>query len=201
MNRNKNKRTVLSGIIALTLFLPFIILISDQGTCLENETIISVDPSETTVDKGETFVISIHVEPGVPIIGLSFDNLYFNPEIVQANSVTEGTLFNPHETFFNPGTIDNVNGKITDVYGLTVPATSITEQGDFCIISFTAQQIDRTSSFNLEDVIVSDDQTGAVVEAISSAATTGRIGDGKVFVIPVEEAVRIRTGERGDSAL
>jgi len=51
------------------------------------------------------------------------------------------------------------------------------------------------------DVVVSDDQAAAVVEAISSAATTGRIGDGKVFVIPVEEAVRIRTGERSDDAL
>ena len=51
------------------------------------------------------------------------------------------------------------------------------------------------------DVVVSDDQADAVVEAISSAATTGRIGDGKVFVIPVEEAVRIRTNERSDAAL
>jgi nitrogen regulatory protein P-II 2 len=51
------------------------------------------------------------------------------------------------------------------------------------------------------DVVVSDGQANAVVEAISSAAKTGRIGDGKVFVIPVEEVVRIRTGETADSAL
>ena len=40
-----------------------------------------------------------------------------------------------------------------------------------------------------------------VVETISKAAKTGKIGDGKIFVLPVEEAVRIRTGERGEGAL
>ena len=51
------------------------------------------------------------------------------------------------------------------------------------------------------DVVVSDHQANAVVGAIVSAAKTGRIGDGKVFVIPVEDVVRIRTGETSDSAL
>jgi nitrogen regulatory protein P-II 1 len=40
-----------------------------------------------------------------------------------------------------------------------------------------------------------------VVETIVSSAKTGRIGDGKIFVLPVEDAVRIRTGERGDEAI
>ena len=40
-----------------------------------------------------------------------------------------------------------------------------------------------------------------VVEAITNAARTGRIGDGKIFILPVEEAVRIRTGERGRDAI
>jgi nitrogen regulatory protein P-II 1 len=39
------------------------------------------------------------------------------------------------------------------------------------------------------------------VEAITNAARTGRIGDGKIFIIPVEDAVRIRTGERGTDAI
>ncbi|HEX7124798.1 MAG TPA: P-II family nitrogen regulator [Thermodesulfobacteriota bacterium] len=51
------------------------------------------------------------------------------------------------------------------------------------------------------DVVVRDDLVGKVVEAIQTAAKTGRIGDGKIFVIPVEEAIRIRTGERGDDAM
>ncbi len=48
------------------------------------------------------------------------------------------------------------------------------------------------------EVIVPDDRAEGVVEAIAGAARTGEVGDGKIFVLPVEEAVRIRTGERGD---
>ena len=51
------------------------------------------------------------------------------------------------------------------------------------------------------EVVVSDQIVGRVVEAIERAAKTGRIGDGKIFVCPVEEVIRIRTGERGEEAL
>jgi nitrogen regulatory protein P-II 1 len=51
------------------------------------------------------------------------------------------------------------------------------------------------------EVVVSDQLVGRVVEAIERAAKTGRIGDGKIFVVPVEEVIRIRTGERGEEAL
>ena len=51
------------------------------------------------------------------------------------------------------------------------------------------------------EVAVSDDQVDAVIEAISSAAGTGNIGDGKIFVLDLGQAVRIRTGETGDEAL
>jgi nitrogen regulatory protein P-II 2 len=51
------------------------------------------------------------------------------------------------------------------------------------------------------EIAISDDLVDKVVEAIAGAANTGRIGDGKIFVLPMEQAVRIRTGERGDEAL
>ena len=51
------------------------------------------------------------------------------------------------------------------------------------------------------EVVVPDELVPAVLEAIEKAARTGRIGDGKIFVTLVEEAVRIRTGERGEGAL
>jgi nitrogen regulatory protein P-II 1 len=51
------------------------------------------------------------------------------------------------------------------------------------------------------EVVVHDDMVDSVVEAILKSAFTGKIGDGKVFVLPVEEAVRIRTGERGPQAI
>ncbi len=51
------------------------------------------------------------------------------------------------------------------------------------------------------EILVEDDRVGLVVDTILEAARTGRIGDGKIFILPMEEAVRIRTGERGDGAL
>ena len=51
------------------------------------------------------------------------------------------------------------------------------------------------------EVVVEDDQVDSVVEAITKAANTGKIGDGKLFVTSVEEAIRIRTEEKGDEAL
>jgi nitrogen regulatory protein P-II 1 len=48
------------------------------------------------------------------------------------------------------------------------------------------------------EAVVADDAVEKVIEAISRAAKTGEVGDGKIFVLPVEEAVRIRTGERGE---
>ncbi len=50
-------------------------------------------------------------------------------------------------------------------------------------------------------VVVADSQQDAVIGAIEDSARTGEIGDGKIFVTPVLEAVRIRTGERGDTAV
>ena len=51
------------------------------------------------------------------------------------------------------------------------------------------------------EVVVGDQAVDRVIEAIVGAARTGNIGDGKIFVIPVEEAVRVRTGERGEVAI
>ena len=51
------------------------------------------------------------------------------------------------------------------------------------------------------EIIVPDERVPQVVEAIEKAAKTGRIGDGKIFVLAVDEVVRIRTGERGPDAL
>ena len=51
------------------------------------------------------------------------------------------------------------------------------------------------------EIVVSDDLLDKTVKAIVEAASTGRIGDGKIFVSPVDDAVRIRTGESGDVAI
>ncbi len=51
------------------------------------------------------------------------------------------------------------------------------------------------------DVVVADEEVEKVIDAIMKAAWTGDVGDGKIFVLPMEEVVRIRTGERGDVAI
>ncbi len=51
------------------------------------------------------------------------------------------------------------------------------------------------------DVVIDDGLLESVIEAITQAAQTGKIGDGKIFVSPVEQAIRIRTGESGPDAL
>ena len=51
------------------------------------------------------------------------------------------------------------------------------------------------------EIVVADDVKQKTVDAIVKAAKTGKIGDGKVFVVPIEDAIRIRTDERGDNAI
>jgi nitrogen regulatory protein PII len=51
------------------------------------------------------------------------------------------------------------------------------------------------------EIVVTDELVTKAIDAIVKAAKTGKIGDGKVFVLPIEEAVRIRTDERGDTAV
>jgi len=51
------------------------------------------------------------------------------------------------------------------------------------------------------EVVVADEITTKVIDAVTKSAKTGKIGDGKIFVLPVEDAIRIRTDERGSSAV
>ena len=51
------------------------------------------------------------------------------------------------------------------------------------------------------EIAVADDMLASVVSTISKAAKTGKIGDGKIFVVPLDEVLRIRTDERGDAAV
>ena len=61
-------------------------------------------------------------------------------------------------------------------------------------------QVDFVPKTRIE-VMVDDDQVDGVIDAIVKSARTGKIGDGKVFILPLEDVVRIRTGEQGPEAL
>lgn len=60
--------------------------------------------------------------------------------------------------------------------------------------------IDFLPKIKLE-IVVSDDVVTKVVETLTESAKTGKIGDGKIFILPMEEVIRIRTGERGEEAI
>lgn len=62
---------------------------------------------------------------------------------------------------------------------------------------YNTSSIERT----LVSLVVRDKNVERAVQAILSAAQTGEIGDGRIFIIPIDDAIRIRTGERGDIAL
>jgi nitrogen regulatory protein P-II 1 len=64
-------------------------------------------------------------------------------------------------------------------------------------VSYTVDMLPKVKV----EVVVADKDTDKVVTAVCNAARTGNIGDGKIFVIPVSDAIRVRTGERGDAAV
>jgi nitrogen regulatory protein P-II 1 len=101
--------------------------------------------------------------------------------------------------------------KVEDVkvalQGVGVAGLTVTEargfgrqRGHTEIYRGAEYQVDFVPKSRIE-VMVDDDQVDGVVDAIVKAARTGKIGDGKVAVLPLDEVVRIRTGESGPSAL
>ena len=108
------------------------------------------------------------------------------------------------EAIIRPSRFDEVKNALQD---LGVPAISVTEiKGAGKQKGYTQHYRGSEYQVNLLPkvqviVVVRDDQCAPAVAAIEGAANTGEIGDGKIFVTPVLEAVRIRTGERGDAAV
>jgi len=88
------------------------------------------------------------------------------------------------------------------VHGLTVSEASGfgRQRGHTEVYRGAEYTVDLVPKVRVE-IVVDDEDVDGVVEAITGAAQTGKIGDGKVWVIPVETVVRVRTGERGSAAL
>ena len=103
-----------------------------------------------------------------------------------------------------PAKLDDVRAALVDVgiQGLTSSEVSGfgRQKGHTEIYRGAEYAISFVPKTKIE-VAVSDDQVDAVIVAISSAAGSGNIGDGKIFVLDLGQAVRIRTGETGDEAL
>ena len=108
------------------------------------------------------------------------------------------------ETIIRPFKLDEVKKALTDlgVEGMTVLEVKGfgRQKGHTEVYRGAEYQVDLLPKTKI-DVVVEDQQVQPVIEAICRVAQSGKIGDGKIFVTPISEVVRIRTGERGGSAL
>jgi len=108
------------------------------------------------------------------------------------------------EAIIKPFKLDEVKDALSEV---GVQGMTVTEVKGFGrtggkkeVYRGSAYVVDFVPKVKLE-IVGADDLTHSVIDAIEKSAKTGRIGDGKIFVTPVDEAVRIRTGERGEEAI
>jgi len=114
----------------------------------EIATFMSIIPSNIIVETDETFYVDVYIDPCEPITGANFDYLYFDPDILQANSVISHGYF--------PGAyppwpyIDNVNGEIRDCYEYIMGPESVSNPGVWVTIEFTAQHQVGTSLLDIE---------------------------------------------------
>ncbi len=108
------------------------------------------------------------------------------------------------EAIIKPFKLDDVREALSEagVTGLTVTEVKGfgRQKGHTELYRGAEYVIDFLPKVKIE-VVVADDQVDRCIEAVTSAARTGKIGDGKIFVCAVEQVVRIRTGERGEEAV
>ncbi len=108
------------------------------------------------------------------------------------------------EAIIKPFKLDEVKDALNDlgVAGMTVVEVRGfgRQKGRKEIYRGAEYVVDFLPKIKIE-VVLGDDLVGRAVEAITESAKTGKIGDGKIFVLPVEEVVRIRTGEKGPDAV
>ena len=108
------------------------------------------------------------------------------------------------EAIIKPFKLDEVKDALNDIgiEGITVSEVKGfgRQKGHTELYRGAEYVVDFIPKIKLE-IAITDDLVAKVVETIMLAARTGRIGDGKIFVHPLDEALRIRTGEKGDDAV
>ena len=108
------------------------------------------------------------------------------------------------EALVKPFKLDDVKSALMEIgiKGITVSEVKGfgRQKGHTELYRGSEYHVDFLPKSKLE-IYVTDDQVDSVVEVITSIARTGQVGDGKIFILPVDDAIRIRTGESGDSVL
>ncbi|HPE58884.1 MAG: P-II family nitrogen regulator [Thiothrix sp.] len=108
------------------------------------------------------------------------------------------------QAIVKPFKLDDVREALTEIGVTGMTAIEVKgfgrQKGHTELYRGAEYVVDFLPKIKLE-IVVTDEQVDAVIEAVSNAAKTGKIGDGKIFVLPVEQAIRIRTGEEGNNAV
>ncbi|MDA1339513.1 MAG: P-II family nitrogen regulator [Proteobacteria bacterium] len=108
------------------------------------------------------------------------------------------------EAIIKPFKLDEVREALSEIGVMGMTATEVKgfgrQKGHTELYRGAEYIVDFLPKIKL-DLLVSDDMAEKVVDTIVDVSRTGKIGDGKIFIINVEDAVRIRTGERGDDAI
>lgn len=108
------------------------------------------------------------------------------------------------EAIIKPFKLDDVREALTEIgiTGMTVSEVKGfgRQKGHTEIYRGAEYAVDFLPKIKME-LVLRDDQVDQAVDVIIETARSGKIGDGKIFIFPVEEAIRIRTGERSDSAV
>ncbi|MFH2092571.1 MAG: P-II family nitrogen regulator [Pseudomonadota bacterium] len=108
------------------------------------------------------------------------------------------------EAIIKPFKLDDVKEALSEigVYGMTVTEVNGygRQKGHKEIYRGAEYVVDFVPKIKIE-IVVSDERADETVETVRNAANSGKIGDGKIFVLPVEQVIRVRTGETGTEAL
>ena len=108
------------------------------------------------------------------------------------------------EAIIKPFKLDEVREALSDIGANGLTVTEVKgfgrQKGHTELYRGAEYVVDFLPKVKIE-VVVRDDVVETAIESIIKAARTGKIGDGKIFVMPVEQVVRIRTGETGDAAV
>ena len=108
------------------------------------------------------------------------------------------------EAIIKPFKLDDVRQELSDIGVSGMTASEVKgfgrQKGHTELYRGAEYVIDFLPKVKIE-IVISDDQVDASIDAITKAARTGKIGDGKIFVSDVARVVRIRTGEEGDTAI
>ena len=108
------------------------------------------------------------------------------------------------EAIIKPFKLDSVKEALNEIglQGMTISEVKGygRQKGHKEIYRGAEYVVDFIPKIKLE-IVIEDDRVEGVVGKIQQAANTGKIGDGKIFVLPVEEAIRVRTGEKGKDAI